>query len=217
VIAATTVVWKRPSIIISLQFPAELAEIGDNYVDNYAGTAFAAKRNELDGYNEHAERSQLLYTPNAAVSALFNVHQRSVDDFDVRNQQLTVVGGNSNVNRLINAAKTHGRGAELDVEAYVSSDFKVSLGGSYNATEIRDASLSVNKFFLYQALTFTGKPLTERLHQRAARGRHPVQKQFLSDSLFCWDYSLLGCSPASVLQQITFQSILYAFTVVVTA
>ncbi len=56
-----------------------------------------------------------------------------------------MVGGNSNVNRLINAAKTKGRGAELDFEAYVSSDFKVSAGGSYNFTEIRDASLSVNK------------------------------------------------------------------------
>ena len=42
----------------------------------------------------------------------------SVYDFDVKNQQLTVVGGNSNVNRLINAAKTKGRGAELDFEGY---------------------------------------------------------------------------------------------------
>ncbi|MDL2358558.1 MAG: TonB-dependent receptor [Pseudomonadota bacterium] len=69
----------------------------------------------------------------------------SVYDFEVKNQQLTVVGGNSNVNRLINAAKTAGRGAELDFEGYLSSDFKVSAGGSYNFTEIRDASLSVNK------------------------------------------------------------------------
>ena len=69
----------------------------------------------------------------------------SVYDFNVKNQQLTVVGGNSNVNRLINAAKTKGRGAELDFEAYISSDFKVTAGGSYNFTEIRDASLSVNK------------------------------------------------------------------------
>ena len=35
------------------------------------------------------------------------------------------------------------------------------MGGSCNANEIRDASLPVNKFFLYQALEFTGKPLTE--------------------------------------------------------
>lgn len=69
----------------------------------------------------------------------------SVYDFEVKNQQLTVVGGNSNVNRLINAAKTDGRGAELDFEAYVTSDFKVTAGGSYNFTEIKDPSLSVNK------------------------------------------------------------------------
>ncbi|MDQ1924087.1 TonB-dependent receptor [Massilia pseudoviolaceinigra] len=69
----------------------------------------------------------------------------SVYDYQVKNQQLTVVGGNSNVNRLINAAKTNGRGAELDFEGFVTSNFKVSLGGSYNFTEIRDASLSVNK------------------------------------------------------------------------
>ena len=69
----------------------------------------------------------------------------SVYDFTVKNQQLTVVGGNSNVNRLINAAKTEGRGAEVDFEAFITSDFKVTAGGSYNFTEIKDASLSVNK------------------------------------------------------------------------
>ncbi|HZV67475.1 MAG TPA: TonB-dependent receptor [Telluria sp.] len=69
----------------------------------------------------------------------------SVYDFDVKNQQLTVVGGDSNVTKLINAAKTKGRGAELDFEAFVASNFKVTAGGSYNFTEIRDPSLSVNK------------------------------------------------------------------------
>ncbi|MDM5177913.1 TonB-dependent receptor [Massilia sp. DJPM01] len=69
----------------------------------------------------------------------------SLYDYRVKNQQLTVVGGNSNVNRLINAAKTNGRGAELDFEGFVTSNFKVSAGGSYNFTEIRDGSLSVNK------------------------------------------------------------------------
>ncbi|NHZ33065.1 TonB-dependent receptor [Massilia rubra] len=69
----------------------------------------------------------------------------SVYDYQVKNQQLTVVGGNSNVNRLINAAKTNGRGAELDFEGFVTSSFKVSAGGSYNFTEIRDGGISVNK------------------------------------------------------------------------
>jgi iron complex outermembrane receptor protein len=69
----------------------------------------------------------------------------SLYDYDVKNQQLTVVGGNSNVNKLINAAKTKGRGAELDFEGFITSAFKVTAGGSYNFTEIRDPSLSVNK------------------------------------------------------------------------
>jgi iron complex outermembrane receptor protein len=69
----------------------------------------------------------------------------SVYDYTVKDQQLTVVGGNSNVNRLINADKTKGKGAEFDIEAAVTSALRVSAGASYNYTQIRDASLSVNK------------------------------------------------------------------------
>lgn len=69
----------------------------------------------------------------------------SVYDYTVKDQQLTVVGGNSNVNRLINADKTKGKGAEFDFEAALSSALRVSAGASYNYTQIRDASLSVNK------------------------------------------------------------------------
>ncbi len=79
---------------------------------------------------------------------LFNRRARaslSVYNYDVKNQQLTVVGGNSNVTKLINAAKTAGRGLEADFEAFITPDFKVSAGGSYNFTEIKDASLSVAK------------------------------------------------------------------------
>jgi iron complex outermembrane receptor protein len=79
---------------------------------------------------------------------LFNRRARatvSVYDYEVKNQQLTVVGGNSNVTKLINAAKTNGRGVEADFEAFVTPDFKVSAGGSYNFTEIKDPTLSVAK------------------------------------------------------------------------
>ncbi|MBA5688964.1 TonB-dependent receptor [Rugamonas apoptosis] len=79
---------------------------------------------------------------------LFNRRARasvSVFDYDVKNQQLTVVGGTSNVTKLINAAKTKGRGVEAELEAFVTSDFKVTAGGSYNFTEIRDPSLSMDK------------------------------------------------------------------------
>jgi len=69
----------------------------------------------------------------------------SIYDYTIEDQQLTVVGGNSNVNRLINADKTKGRGAEFDFEAAVSTALRVSAGASYNYTQIRDASLSVNR------------------------------------------------------------------------
>ncbi|CAH0254004.1 Pesticin receptor [Massilia sp. Bi118] len=69
----------------------------------------------------------------------------SLYDFEVKNQQLTVVGGNSNVTKLINAAKTKAQGAEFDVEGIVSPSLRVTAGASYNFTEIRDPSLSVNK------------------------------------------------------------------------
>jgi len=79
---------------------------------------------------------------------LFNRRARasfSVYNYEVKNQQLTVVGGNTNVTRLINAAKTDGRGVEADFEAFITPAFKVSAGGSYNFTKIKDPSLSVAK------------------------------------------------------------------------
>ena len=63
--------------------------------------------------------------------------------FDVKDQQLTAVGGGSNVTALINAKKSTGDGAEFNVEALLTDRFKVAVGGSYNKTEIKDGSLSV--------------------------------------------------------------------------
>ncbi|MRW89113.1 TonB-dependent receptor plug domain-containing protein [Duganella sp. FT80W] len=79
---------------------------------------------------------------------LFNRRARaslSVYDYDVKNQQLTVVGGNSNVTKLINAAKTIGRGLEGEIEGFVTPDFKMSFSGSYNFTKIEDPNLYVAK------------------------------------------------------------------------
>jgi len=67
----------------------------------------------------------------------------SVFNYDVKNQQLTAVGGTSNVTALINANKSHGQGFELDVEALLTNQLRVSAGLSYNDTKIKDASLSV--------------------------------------------------------------------------
>lgn len=63
--------------------------------------------------------------------------------YDVKNQQLTAVGGTSNVTALTNAKKTVGQGFELDFEALVTDQLRVTAGLSYNDTEIQDKNLKV--------------------------------------------------------------------------
>ena len=63
--------------------------------------------------------------------------------YDVEDQQLIAVGGANNTAILLNADKTHGQGFELDLEAYLTDALLVTLGSSYNDTEIDDADLAV--------------------------------------------------------------------------
>jgi iron complex outermembrane receptor protein len=67
--------------------------------------------------------------------------------YEVKDQQLTAVGGASNSVRLLNAAKTVGQGAELDFQAYLTDNLLVTLGASYNDTEINDDSILVGVCF----------------------------------------------------------------------
>ena len=63
--------------------------------------------------------------------------------YEVKDQQLTAVGGASNAVRLLNAAETVGQGAELDLQAYLTPQLLMTLGASYNDTEINDDDISV--------------------------------------------------------------------------
>ena len=63
--------------------------------------------------------------------------------YEVKDQQLTAVGGTANFNTLINAEKSIGQGVEVDVEAYVTDHLLMTLGYSLNDTEIRDPNLSI--------------------------------------------------------------------------
>lgn len=63
--------------------------------------------------------------------------------YTVKDQQLTAVGGASNANILLNADKTVGKGFELDFQAYLTDNLLVTLGASYNDTEIKDSDLAV--------------------------------------------------------------------------
>ena len=66
-----------------------------------------------------------------------------VYSYTMHNQQLTAVGGDINITRLLNARKTEGYGAEFDLEAYLTPNFIVTAGGSYNHTELKDPTLAV--------------------------------------------------------------------------
>ncbi len=64
--------------------------------------------------------------------------------YEVKDQQLTAVGGSSNANILLNAKKSVGQGFELDFQAYLTDNLLVTLGTGYNDTEIQDKNLSVS-------------------------------------------------------------------------
>jgi iron complex outermembrane receptor protein len=75
-------------------------------------------------------------------SLAFNIFR-----YEVKDQQLTAVGGAGNAVRLLNAAETVGQGAELDLQAYLTPQLLVTLGASYNDTEINDDDIAVGTCF----------------------------------------------------------------------
>jgi iron complex outermembrane receptor protein len=68
----------------------------------------------------------------------------TVFSYDIRDQQLTAVGGGANFNRLVNAKKSTGRGAELDFQALLANNLMAMLSASYNRTEIKDPDLRID-------------------------------------------------------------------------
>ena len=63
--------------------------------------------------------------------------------YTVEDPQFTAVGGGGNLVQLINANKGEAWGFELDSAFQITSDFLVTLGVSYNNTEIKDPNLAV--------------------------------------------------------------------------
>ncbi len=62
--------------------------------------------------------------------------------YELKNAQLTAVGGGVNANRLINADKVRGYGFEADLEFKPFPELLLTAGISYNNTQIRDAGLT---------------------------------------------------------------------------
>jgi len=65
----------------------------------------------------------------------------SVFNYEVKNQQLTAVGGASAANLLINAKKATGRGFEVNLDLLPTPDVLLTAGLSLNDTEFKDPNL----------------------------------------------------------------------------
>ena len=63
--------------------------------------------------------------------------------YSLRDQQLTAVGGVVNANRLVNAARTEGRGVEVELDMMLGQGLRLQAGASYNHTRIDDPNLAV--------------------------------------------------------------------------
>ncbi|MDO6446103.1 TonB-dependent receptor [Colwellia sp. 1_MG-2023] len=63
--------------------------------------------------------------------------------YQVSDQQLTAVGGEGNLARLLNADKAVGYGFELDGEWFINADLVLTGSLSYNHTELQDGSIGV--------------------------------------------------------------------------
>lgn len=63
--------------------------------------------------------------------------------YNVDGQQIVAVGGQFNTATLLNADKTNGYGLEMDLDWAPTSEWLITLGGSYNHTEIDDPNLKV--------------------------------------------------------------------------
>jgi iron complex outermembrane recepter protein len=100
----------------------------------FGDTLSTAKSEKVTSYE--AGIKQDLYGRRARLG--FNVF-----NYTVKDQQLTAVGGTANFNTLINAEKSVGQGAELDLQVKPMEQLLLTVGGSYNKTEIRDKNLAI--------------------------------------------------------------------------
>ncbi len=62
--------------------------------------------------------------------------------YEVDDMQLSIIGGATNTNQVINADKGEATGFEIDVDFLVTDNFLISGGVSFNDTEINDSTLA---------------------------------------------------------------------------
>ena len=77
-----------------------------------------------------------LFDKRARVSA-------DVFHYDVKDLQVSAVGGSNNKTLLLSAKKAMGQGLEMNLDAYLTPELLITMNGSVNITKILDSTLPV--------------------------------------------------------------------------
>jgi iron complex outermembrane receptor protein len=123
----------------------------DSSTNVYARVATGFRASSVQSAGFFGGQSVATPENNTSVEAgikadLFNKRARvnfGVFSYEVKDLQLTAVGGASNSNTLLNAKKATGQGFELDLQAFVTDNLLATLGLGYNKTQIKDPGLAV--------------------------------------------------------------------------
>lgn len=98
----------------------------------FLGQPSVAKSEDILSF-EFGIKTDLLNEKLRINAAIFN--------YTIENFQLSAIGGSANSNELLNAEEGQGKGFEADIEVIPTSNIKITMGYSYNATEISDKNL----------------------------------------------------------------------------
>ena len=112
----------------------------------YRAPAFQGRLNGPDDRPSDADAEKAVSFEAGIKKDFFNRRARvaaSVFKYSVNDKQLTAGSGAINMNELVNADKVTGQGVEIDLQANLSDSLRLTVGGSYNDTEIKDAGLYV--------------------------------------------------------------------------
>ncbi|HEU4374940.1 MAG TPA: TonB-dependent receptor [Telluria sp.] len=112
----------------------------------YRAPSFQGRLNSLADKPSFANAEKALSYEVGIKQDMFDRRARisaSVFQYRVKDKQLTAGAGVINMNQLINAEKVTGQGVEVDFQAIITESLRMTLGGSYNATEIKDGKLFI--------------------------------------------------------------------------
>jgi iron complex outermembrane receptor protein len=122
--------------------------------------------------------------------------------YDVSNQQLSAVGGDTTTTLLLNAAHTVGYGSELELEAEPIPNLTFNLTGSLNITRIEDPSLSTAVCFSCTVLN----PLNKNGDALINGNPLPQAAKWVADASVRYDIPLTDTGKAYVYSDLSWRS-----------